>query len=72
MAEGAVIWHIQHSVTARATRYAYGMEIRRVYSRYDTRHAGRTTSQHPEGEFIAGGWSEIVPKVTFAYLVLVE
>lgn len=62
VAEGAAIWHIQHSVTARATRYAYGMEIRRQYNSYDARHSGRPITQHPEGDFIAGGWSEIVPK----------
>jgi hypothetical protein len=65
VAEGAAIWHIQHSVTARATRYSYGMEIRRPYNQYDTRHAGRTIAQHPEGSFIAGIWSELVPKVSF-------
>jgi hypothetical protein len=62
VADGAAMWHIQHSVIARATQFAYGIEKGEAYNPADPRHAGRAVKHQVQGDRIYGVWSEIVPK----------
>ncbi|KAG8720502.1 hypothetical protein FRC09_009456 [Ceratobasidium sp. 395] len=65
VADGAVIWAIDQSVVARATRYSFGVPVAVRHNRGRPEHANRIVMTDPEGErVIPGGWSEIVGKGT--------
>jgi hypothetical protein len=64
VAEGAVIWYIQQAVTARATRFAYGIQVFPAYDASDPRHKGRPTKWFSGlGNQVTGVWHQITPKV---------
>lgn len=64
MADGAVIWCAKLSVTSRATRVPYGVEINDPYDSKDPDHVGRTVHRHDAGyDYVTGKWSQIVGKV---------
>jgi len=63
VADGAVIWCAKLSVTSRATRVPYGVEINDPYDSKDADHAGRTVHRHDAGyDYVTGKWSQIVGK----------
>ncbi|KAF8606754.1 hypothetical protein BDV93DRAFT_468345 [Ceratobasidium sp. AG-I] len=63
VADGAVIWCAKLSVTSRATRVPYGVEINDPYDAKDPDHVGRTVHRHDAGyDYVTGKWSQIVGK----------
>ncbi|QRV77751.1 heat shock protein 70 kDa 12A [Ceratobasidium sp. AG-Ba] len=61
VADGAVIWCAKLSVTSRATRMPYGVEINDPYDSKDPDHAGRSVHRHDAGyDYVTGKWSQIV------------
>jgi hypothetical protein len=62
VADGAVVWFIQQSVVARATRFAFGVPMGAPYNPFDSRHVGRTVYNDIDGKWVRGCWSEIVAK----------
>jgi hypothetical protein len=62
VAEGAAIWHIKQSVTARATRFAYGASVLLPHQPNDPEHSGRKVQAYPDRDLVAGHWNEIVGK----------
>jgi hypothetical protein len=69
VADGAVAWYIRRSVTGRATRFAYGISVTRLYDPSDWRHNGRSD---PEGDAIKRCWSEIVDKASSLDIVWLD
>jgi hypothetical protein len=63
VSDGAAIWFIQHAVTTRATRFAFGIAAREYYRASNPAHAGRTVEHVVGVDFVDNVWSEIVPKV---------
>lgn len=65
MADGAVIWCAKLSVTSRATRVPYGVEINDPYDAKDPDHIARTVHRHDAGyDYVTGKWSQIVGKAS--------
>ncbi|KDQ12464.1 hypothetical protein BOTBODRAFT_34432 [Botryobasidium botryosum FD-172 SS1] len=62
VADGAVIWFMKHSVTARATRFAFGTQVIVPAHSIDGPKIGRRVFQNPDGPYITGGWWQVVPK----------
>jgi hypothetical protein len=62
VSDGAAIWFIQHAVTTRATRFAFGIAAREYYKASNPAHAGRKVERIVGIDFIDNVWSEIVPK----------
>ncbi|KAG8703977.1 hypothetical protein FRC08_002527 [Ceratobasidium sp. 394] len=63
VADGAVIWSAKLSVTSRATRMPYGVEINDPHDSRDPDHAGRSVHRHDAGyDYVTGKWSQIVGK----------
>jgi hypothetical protein len=63
VAEGAVIWNIQHSVTARAVRFAYGLENFPLYNSKDPSQVGRQRlSTVNRGWIVDHVWLSLVKK----------
>ncbi|KAJ1299868.1 hypothetical protein OPQ81_002662 [Rhizoctonia solani] len=61
VADGAVIWCGKTSVTSRATRAAYGLDINVPYNPSDRDHYGRRIHRHAAGyEYLIHGWSQII------------
>jgi len=68
VADGAVAWYIRRSVTGRATRFAYGVEVLHPYEPSDFRHGRRKVRRNFDGDYVEGIWNEIVAKDhTFEY-----
>jgi hypothetical protein len=63
VADGAAVWYIRRSVTGRATRFAYGINIISKYDPFNEMHKGREVVDLPAGDFVQGVWSPIVNKV---------
>jgi len=63
-ADGALIWFLQHSVTARAARYAFGQEIIVKFNPNNAEHVRRGSHPRPDGDFVWNGWDEVVPRVS--------
>jgi hypothetical protein len=64
VAEGAALWHMQRSVTARAARFAYGVCQRDVYDPSNPHHRTRSVEHLTQGDRIANVWGVICPKDT--------
>ncbi|KDQ09315.1 hypothetical protein BOTBODRAFT_37228 [Botryobasidium botryosum FD-172 SS1] len=62
VADGGVIWFAKHAVSARATRYAFGLEVVGRAKSTDIQEKGRIQMHTPTGVKVPGVWSEIVPK----------
>jgi hypothetical protein len=63
VAEGSVIWKIQHSVTARAVRFAYGIENNPLYEPKNPAHQGRKClSSVNRGWIVKNVWHGFVKK----------
>ncbi|KAF8606749.1 hypothetical protein BDV93DRAFT_488634 [Ceratobasidium sp. AG-I] len=63
VADGAVIWNALSSVTGRAPRSSFGIEINARYNSALSEHQGRTVYTCASGyEKVGGRWSQIVAK----------
>jgi len=62
VADGGVIWFAKHAVSARATRFAFGLEVVGRAKSSDIQQKGRIQMNTPTGMRSVGVWSEIVPK----------
>ncbi|CAE6366024.1 unnamed protein product [Rhizoctonia solani] len=63
VAEGAVIWYCANVVVKRAPRAAYGVDILKAFDLGNPSHRLRKKIVRANHEvYVAGGWSEIVPK----------
>jgi hypothetical protein len=64
VANGALAWYLDNSVTARVNKYHYGCEIFLDYTPDNPNLAGRTVYMHHTGkEIVYGGWSTIISQV---------
>ena len=62
--EGSVLWTMKKSVVARATRFAFGVTVLVPCHQQIANHLNRPLVHRQDGSVgVAGGWSEIVPKV---------
>jgi len=65
VADGAVIWFVKRSVTARATRLAFGTDISMLVGMCPAEEEhGRRPSISARGPIYTGAWSEIVKQNT--------
>jgi len=63
VADGAVLWFARHVVTARATRYAFGIRAGVRIEPIEPAKVGRKVTQGISGgPYYDGGWKEIVSK----------
>jgi hypothetical protein len=65
VSDGALIWHLKQSVTARFTRFAYGTGTADDITPEEARRLHRPLMPTPMGDMTPGGWSEIVPIACF-------
>ena len=64
VANGALAWHIDNTVSSRVSRFHYGTMIRVPYDKDDKDHEGRISFKDLDGEeYVSGAWSRIVAKV---------
>jgi hypothetical protein len=65
VADGAVIWLARLSVTSRATRFAYGVQIIVPFDANNQSHRGRPIVAGADGvDHVIGFWCEVVPRVS--------
>jgi hypothetical protein len=62
VSDGAVIWHVSNSVTARASRFTYGVPKQCVYQSSNEMHRGRKVVKRKAGNIIEGVWDPVVRK----------
>jgi len=66
--EGSVLWAIRKSVVARATRFAFGVDMHMPTNPPTADRFGRRLIKRHDGSTaVAGRWSEIVPKVPLSF-----
>ena len=66
--EGSVLWAIRKSVVARATRFAFGVDMHMPTDAITADRFGRRLIKRYDGSTaVAGKWSEIVPKVPLSF-----
>jgi hypothetical protein len=63
VSDGAIIWFIKKTVIARATRYAFGVEVLRSATQERAALLGRPLIEREDGDWIHGYWDEIAPIV---------
>jgi hypothetical protein len=65
VANGALAWHVDNSVTARVNRCHYGISLSGPYDPMDKEHEGRSTRKDRYGSLIVSDmWNSILPKVS--------
>ncbi|KII84793.1 hypothetical protein PLICRDRAFT_701534 [Plicaturopsis crispa FD-325 SS-3] len=63
VANGALAWHIDNTVSTRYTKCHYGIRIREPYRKDDPEHRGRVPFTGADGvEYVSPCWNGIVPK----------
>lgn len=60
------MWAVAQTVSSRATRYAYGIDMSIPRNNRDEEHRSRPAIKLTSGERIDGAWSEIVARVSFS------
>ena len=66
--EGSVLWAIRKSVVARATRFAFGVDMYMAADTFAAQVLSRQLIKRFDGSTaVAGRWSEIVPKVPLSF-----
>jgi hypothetical protein len=64
VANGALAWHIDNTVSSRVSRFHYGTRIRVPYDKDDKDHKGRMPFKSlNREEYVSDAWSRIVAKV---------
>jgi hypothetical protein len=64
VANGALAWYLDHSVTARINKYHYGVQVRIRDNPFNPDFDGRRTMIGNDGTYWAlGAWSPIVNQV---------
>jgi hypothetical protein len=73
VANGALAWALNNSVTTRINKYHYGCEVNAWYSPQDPTMVGRTVHVHVSGrKVVHGAWSNIIAQVTLVYYLQVS
>jgi hypothetical protein len=62
VSDGAVIWLMTNSVTARASRFTYGVAKQCVYQSSNEAHKGRPVIKRKGGNIIEGVWDPVMNK----------
>jgi hypothetical protein len=64
VANGALAWFLDNSVTTRVNKYHYGVSIGIPYVAHDPEMEARPRYMSPSGEWrVNGAWSSVVKKV---------
>jgi len=65
VANGALAWHIDDTVSSRVSKFHYGLRSSEVFDAKNKEHQGHHTYKGEDGcLWVAGAWSGIVPKGT--------
>jgi hypothetical protein len=73
VANGALAWYLDHSVTARVNKYHYGVQVRIRDDPFDPALNGRQATIGNDGTYWAlGAWSPIVNQVDNLSYVICE
>ena len=61
---GTILSFLHGAVTARTTRFAFGMGICVRYDYHNPEHRERCVIDRADGRFVSGGWDQIVAMVS--------
>lgn len=64
VADGAAMWAVAQTVSSRATRYAYGIDMSIPRNNRDEEHRSRPIIKFTSSERVDGAWSEIIARDT--------